>query len=211
MKRVLSFLLMIVFTQATVAPAFAKTGGPSIGGTQNVSATGTYAGVLIPQDDPTGATSPSNSIGLFSMGVPDAGIAQGACVVFVEGIAYNGNITGIVDPLVGRLVGIVDAISTFSVTDPAGNTFSPFAQGNVTAQIRETASFSPVALTVQTFSFATTRLEGRAELDVLGAIDAATGQPLRTNSVSFVVDGFKQSATVVISSLAITPGGGNAP
>src|SRR5687768_7483308 len=103
MKRVLSFLLMIVFLQAQVSTAFAKRGGPDIGGGQNVDTIGTYAGTMIPifSTNPANNNS-SNSIGLFSVGVPDIGLAQGACVIFVDGSAYNGTITAVVDPLGGE-------------------------------------------------------------------------------------------------------------
>jgi len=198
MKRFLSFLLSIVFLHAQVSPVFAKRGGPDVAGETNVDTIGTFAGVLIPTADATTGTS-SNSIGLFSLGVPDVGVAQGAFVCFIEGNAFNGTITGIADPLDGQLVGILDATSTttiFNPLDPTGPGFVVTAQGQVEAQIRETVSFNNLGA-LSTFSFATTRLEGLATLDVSFEVDA-NGNPVVTNSVDFVVDGFKQSSTVSV-------------
>lgn len=204
MKRVLSFLLMIVFTNAQVSTVFAKSGGPDLVGSQNVDTIGTFAGVMIPESEsnPTN-TSSSNSIGLFSLGVPDAGMANGAAVIFVEGTAFNGTITGVADPLNGTLVGIFDATSTYVIVDPiTAAEYSVFAQGNVEAEIRETASINPNSLTAQTFSFATTRIEGNASIDIFGSLDT-DGTPLVSNTAKFIVDGFKQSSSVVQASIDI--------
>lgn len=206
MKRVLSFLLMIVFTNAQVSTVFAKSGGPDIVGSSNVDTVGTFAGVMIPETEtnPTAGSS-SNSIGLFSIGVPDAGMANGATVIFVEGTAFNGTITGVADPLNGTLVGILDATSTYVLidpTDPNQNEFSVFAQGNIEANILETASVDPNSITAQSFSFATTRLEGIASVDIFGTFDT-DGTPLVSNTAKFKVDGFKQSSSVVQAAIDV--------
>jgi len=108
MKRVLSFLLMIVFMQAQVSTVFAKHGGPDIGDGNGVDTIGSYAGTLTPIIDPTAeSSSSSNSIGLFGLGVPQIGVAQGTCVLFVEGAAYEGTITAVADPLDGELQGLI--------------------------------------------------------------------------------------------------------
>src|SRR5688572_7186157 len=99
MKRVLSFLLMIVFMHAQVSTAFATSGGPDLGDQGTVDTIGSYAGTMIP----VFATNPANnnssaSIGLFSLAVPQIGVAEGTCVIFVDGSAYEGTITGVADP-----------------------------------------------------------------------------------------------------------------
>lgn len=201
MKRALSFLLMIVFMQAQTAPLFAKRGGPDVGGTQNVNTIGTFAGVLIPLSAENPIVRNSNSIGLFSLGVPDVGVARGAFIAFVDGLAYNGTITGVADPLNGQLTGILDATSSITFVDPndpTGPGLVSIAQGQIEAQIRETANFSqPGAFTFT--SFATTRIEGEAVLDIDGGftVDATDGSTFG-NTVRFTVDGFKQSSTVSI-------------
>jgi hypothetical protein len=199
MKRFLSFLLSIVFLHAQVTPVFAKRGGPDVGGENNVDTIGTFAGVLIPTLETTTGNSTSNSIGLFSLGVPDIGMAQGAFVAFVEGSAYNGTITGIADPLDGELRGILDAVSSttiFNPADPTGPGFVVTAKGQIEAEIRETANFNTLG-SIATFSFASTRIEGTAKLDVARFVDV-NGNPIVSNSVEFVVDGFKQSSQVLV-------------
>jgi hypothetical protein len=210
MKRVLSFLLMIVFLQMQVTTVFAKHGGPDFGGSGGgIDTVGTYAGTLVPVTSTTNSsnTSFSNSIGLFSLGVPDIGVADGACVVFIDGSAYDGTITGVVDPISGKLNGIVDTASTFVLVDPANPTinYRVFASGNIEATIRETASFSATSTAV-TISFATTRVKGTAALDVSSSVDA-NGAAIVTNSVSYIVDGFKQSSNVAAST-SLTGGTG---
>src|SRR5688500_18521910 len=122
MKRLLSFLLSVVFLHVQTVPLFAKRGGPDVGGGGGtVDTIGTYAGVLIPLDetlDSDVSGTGRNSIGLFSLGVPDVGLAQGAFVVFVDGNAYNGTITGVADPLDGQLQAILDAVSNFTIVNP---------------------------------------------------------------------------------------------
>ena len=198
MKRVLSFLLMIVFLQAQVSTAFAKRGGPDIVGTQNVDTIGTFAGVLIPTSTTSATGSSANSIGLFSLGVPDAGVATGSMVMFDQGISFNGTITGVADPLNGKLTGIIDAISTASFFDEANPDvdFRAFAQGNLEAQIKETASFNAFSSSVSFFSFATTRLEGLASVDI-------NGGPNEPSTATYIVDGFKQSSSVVQADVAL--------
>jgi len=216
MKRLLSFLLMIVFMHVQVPTAFAKSGGPDLGGGQNVDTIGTFAGVLVPvsQTNPssTRAGTTANSIGLFSLGVPNVGVAQGAIVVFVEGTAFNGSITGIADPLNGNLRAIIDAVSTYTIfnpLDPTGPGFAVFAQGNLEAEIRETAGTLTFGSVSQSAFFATTRLEGEAKIDIFGLLEA-DGTPSVSNTATFAVDGFKQSSTVnVTTDLSITPGGNN--
>jgi hypothetical protein len=213
MKRVLSFLLMIVFLHANVSTAFAKRGGPDIGGTQNVDTIGTYAGTMIPIFSTNPAnTNSSASIGLFSIGVPDLGLAQGACVIFVDGSAYSGTITGVADPLDGQLQGLIDAISNFVLIDPLNPTiqYRVFATGSIEAEIRETVSFGSLG-TLSTLSFATTRLEGEAKVDISQSVDA-NGAAIVSNTVTFAVDGFKQSSTVqVVSAIPGGGGGGTTP
>ncbi len=194
MKRVLSFLLMVVFMQAQVSPAFAKRGGPDIGDQANVDTIGSYAGTMIPafSTNPTISNS-SNSIGLFGLGVPQIGVAQGTCVIFVEGSAYEGTITAVADPIGGELQGLIDAASVFLVLDPANPTipFRIFASGNIQAKIKDTAAGQAVGFQ-SAGTFATTRIEGTAAVDIsqsVGTVD---------NTVAFVVDGFKQSSIVQV-------------
>jgi hypothetical protein len=213
MKRVLSFLLMIVFMHAQVSTAFAKHGGPDLGGQATVDTIGSYAGTMIPVFSTNPANNNSSaSIGLFAIGVPQIGVAEGACVIFIDGSAYEGTITAIADPLGGELKGLIDAISVFVLIDPLNPTiqYRVFASGNIDARIRDTAGLSPVGFqNAQTFS--TTRIEGEAKVDISASVDA-NGASVVSNTVTFIVDGFKQSSTVqTASSIGAGVGGGTTP
>jgi hypothetical protein len=139
-------------------------------------------------------------------------VAEGACVIFIDGSAYEGTITAIADPLGGELKGLIDAISVFVLIDPLNPTiqYRVFASGNIDARIRDTAGLSPVGFqNAQTFS--TTRIEGEAKVDISSSVDA-NGASVVSNTVTFVVDGFKQSSTVqTASSIGAGVGGGTTP
>lgn len=219
MKRVLALLLAFVFLQTQT---WALSGGPNYGG-DIATFTGTYAGVLIPQVDPLAvipAAGQSTSIGLFSMIQPDVGLATGSLVVFVNGAAFNGNINGIIDPEDGAFSGVVDAVSTFTVTqivpsgvDANGNItfttedFVVQAQGNMQAEVRTDPG------TTNTTSLNLTnpaRIEGTATIDVFFLVDDTTGTPIISETTTFQVDGFKQSDSFATAT-DINIGTGNQP
>jgi hypothetical protein len=217
MRKVLSLLLAFVFMQVQ---AHALSGGPVFGSgnaTGALNVIGTYGGVLRPGsgvvdsegggDATTGQdNSQSTSIGLFSFGVPDAGPATGGVVVFVEGTAFNGILTGVADPLDGAFSGIIDAISTYTISfivqtgfDAAGNPIfqtidtNVFAQGNMEAQI--TSLTGGIAVDPLTgVNSGTTRIEGTASIDIFYQLEA-DGTPAVSNTVTYDVTGFKQSDT----------------
>ncbi len=204
MKKVLSLLVAFVVLQTQ---SWALSGGPNYGGA-GISLIGVYAGVLIPGKQPTtpltGTTSVTDSsanIGLFSLGVPETGLATGACVVFVNGDAFSGTITGVADPGKGSVVAVVDTISNFIVFDPANPTipFRLFATGQLKAIVREIpGGRSAIGLPAP----GAIRLEGSATLTVTGG-----------DTVTYTVDGFQQSnmtATTTISGLGNIGGGGGA-
>jgi hypothetical protein len=208
MKRVLSFLLMIVFMHAQVSTAFAKHGGPDIGDQATVDTIGTYAGTMVPIFETNSANNNSSaSIGLFSVGVPQIGVAEGSCVIFVDGAAFEGTITAVADPIGGELQGLIDAVSVFVVIDSAtGIPYSIFASGSLQAEIKDTAAGQAVGFQTAA-TFATTRLEGEAKVDISSSVDA-NGNSIVSNTVTFVVDGFKQSSTVQIVDVTGGIGGG---
>jgi hypothetical protein len=219
MNKVLSLLLSFVFLQTQ---AWALSGGPVFGGgAGNLNVIGTYGGVLIPNledavgDDDEG-TGTSASIGVFSLGVQETGPATGTAVVFVEGTAYNGTITGIVDPLRATLQAIIQATSNFDVVrfirsvDEEGNVIITesrtkiFAQGNVNARVFElfgTSGFGASQLTTR--QTGGTRIEGVASIDLFSRLNN-DASPNISKSVSFDVDGFKQSDSVAAGDVSFT-------
>ena len=195
MKQVLSLLLAFVFLQAET---WAIGGGPaSSGGLANL--VGSYAGVLIPRtqtNPPVGVATNSASIGLFGVNVPNTGLSSGAALAFVNGVAFIGDVTGIVDPKKQTLLGVVTGISNFNVISinpvtGATVTTAIFAQGSIKAK------FQSAGLLTDSITGANTgnhRLKGVAALDLFGTI-GANGLPVISNTVTFAVDGFQQSAT----------------
>ena len=204
MKKVLSLLLSYAFLQAQT---WAIGGGPS-SGTTALAISGTYSGVLITagQTNPSAlAQQSSTSIGLFSVGVPTSGPALGSAVVFVDGVAYIGDVTGVADPQKSALVGIVTGASNFDVLrlNPiTGEVVATkiFAQGSIQAKI---SGGSTNALGFDTGILdGSTRLTGTATLDLFSRFNT-DGTPDVTNTVNFLVDGFKQSTTVTTVSLTV--------
>jgi hypothetical protein len=209
MQKVLSLLLAYVFLQVQ---SFALSGGPDYGTSAGLNVIGTYAGVLIPDDAaaalpngvPVDITPSAASIGLFSLGVNETGPAVGTAIVFVRGTSFTGNIIGVVDPGDGSVSAIVDAVSTYQIqtqvqtgVDDNGNPIfdivssNLFAQGSLDAEIETTTVSSSPFTTVP----GATRVNGTALLDLFGEINA-DGTPNITQTVSYTVDGFKQSDTV---------------
>lgn len=215
MKKVLSLLVAFVFLQTQT---WAIGGGPQ--GTGGGGAlVGTYAGVLIPVSQTKPAVvgvQNSASIGLFVVSVPSTGVAKGAAIAFVDGIAFIGDVTAIADPKKQNLIGIVEGTSNFDVitlvpvVDANGNvTFQQiktkiFAQGGINARFE--SSGGNVDPTTGTAGGGR-RLSGNASLDLFADLNA-NGTPNIFNTVKFRVDGFQQSATASAATITFNPVGG---
>jgi hypothetical protein len=217
MKKVLSLLIAYVFMQTQV---WARSGGPFDNPQSQQSFSGSYAGVLIPETvEGAVGTDPNRaaSIGLFTLAQPDVGPASGSLVAFVNGSAFNGTITGVIDPDDSSFTGIVDATSTFNVTlfvpqttvTATGTTttfvrqeFPVFAQGSVEADIdfQEEGSTAITSTGVPTTNFPA-RINGTAVLEVFFQINT-DGTPDVTLTTRYEVDGFKQSDTISATSFA---------
>src|SRR5882672_8653322 len=99
MKVLLGCLMCLVLT---IVETFAISGGPW-GGPSHVTVTGTYAGVFVPippvnPAPPPPTLPPDNSLALFTLKVPQIGLASGTSAVFRNGIFYSGTIRGSADP-----------------------------------------------------------------------------------------------------------------
>jgi len=202
---------------------FAISGGPPYPGGTNV--VGVYAGVMKPKkipttcpadpstcpDDPAGCS--ANSLGVFSVGVPDSGTATGTFVMFSQGRAFNGTIQGTADPGKGansaRINAVLSASFNFMLTEttpcpvptpapactPSTTTQEVTAQanGNLDAHIKSRSSQSLGATSV--------RLVGSATLDInQGQVSAATLEPIVTCHMMLKVTGFKQTDTAPTTS-----------
>lgn len=209
MKRILSFLLSIVFLQVQTAPLLAKRGGPDIPGDTaevNVDIVGTYSGTLMPED-PELAGTPSadgefiNSLGLFSLGMPPVGPGTGSFVVFTQGITFTGTITAVGDPGKGTITGLVEGSYDFVdfVFFPDGSIlvdqngvpvlqdFTATVTGTLSANILQSSDFNPTDVASVTSSIA--RIEGSAQMGII--FSGSTNKVL-----NYIVDGVKQSVDV---------------
>lgn len=201
-----------------VSAAYAISGGPHYPGSANI--VGTYAGVLVPTPtpaavptatpSPTGTPTPTpaptppdpndphNSIGIFSVGVPQSGLATGVFVMFTQGRVFNGSIEGVGDPEKATLKGILTARFDFRVTPFGGGSSIPVtasANGNIKAKVVNSSQSFPSVV-------GATRLRGNATLFISqGEVDA-NNEPIITQSLALKVRGFKQSDTATAPTTA---------
>jgi len=217
MKKVLSSLLAFAFIESQ-GLVLAK--GPDFSGDGAISTVGTYAGVLVVRSEtnpsPNVTSGSAAAIGLFSIGVPASGIANGDAVIFVDGAAYNGNIIGVANPNDDTLTGIVEGTSNFTVptttqtgVDANGNPVFTTTQTNIFAQgnLKTTISQPFVPSGTQLLVTTGITISGTAELDLFSELNQ-DGTPDVTNTVNFDVDGIQQSATVTTSTLSLNGNGG---
>src|SRR5271170_7063902 len=98
MKTMLAVLLSFILMEA---PVLALQGGYSLPNSSN-GLTGTYAGVLIPSSDDVLASNAvdigTNSLGLFTLGVPTTGLGAGTVSIFSVGRTFTGTIQALADP-----------------------------------------------------------------------------------------------------------------
>ncbi len=201
MKKILSFLLCIVFLQAQV---FALVGGPVYTDSQNVDIVGTYSGTMTPVDPIASGTLGPNgeaveSLGLFALGVPAAGPATGTFVIFQQGIIFAGTITAVGDPSKGTLNGLITATYTYNLSILIGGLIQTIpitasVNGVLKASINLPSDFDPTSIASILSSFQ--RLDGIASVAVdLGDINP-DGTPVIVRVDKYLVDGVKQSTTV---------------
>jgi hypothetical protein len=214
MKKILSFLMMIVFLQAQV---FAMSGGPTYGATgENI--VGSYSGVLIPNDGEISAVTGPNgelipSLGIFSLKVPVTGYATGIFMMFSEGQTFPGTINAVGNALKGTLSGLLEASFDTNISQIVGAevvtvSVTTSVNGTLEAKVSATqgiASRDVAGLTVgSTFQ----RVTGTAVLVYdQGQVNDAL-QPIVTNVLHYTVDGVKQSGSVSTTDTTGTGTGG---
>ena len=196
MKAVLAVLLCLVFA---TAECLAVKGGPAYDLGNNV--VGTYAGVLQGAFDPTNPGS-SNSIGIFSLGVPGTGTAGGAFLMFSRGRVFSGTIRGFADPEKATLKGILDASFDYvvSVAVPGENGAFDFEQVPVTASAKGPINAKIANSTSRSASGGSvTRVRGEATLTISQETVSVLVETSPDRILSLVVSGIKQSTSVTVS------------
>ena len=190
MKALFAALLCFVFT---TSQTFAIKGGPEYPAGTNL--VGTFAGVMQGVFDPTNPSS-SNSIGVFSIGVPRTGNATGPFVMFSRGRVFTGTTHATADPTKSSIKGVLDATYNFtlsrSVTDILGiahvetTTVTATANGPLDATVSSTKT--------KNLGTASTILKGSAVINIShGEVSANTLAPIIVDIHSLTVSGYKQS------------------
>lgn len=206
MKKLLSLLIAFVFLNVESQAYY-----PSYGGL-GLNPVGTYGGTLVP-DGAAGAVAgnvnAADSIGLFSIGVPQVGLATGTFALFIQGGAYVGDLVGYVDPTSQKLSAIMSGSSTFTVAIPYfvtnGTTttvtfkdYSIAATGNLEATFSQGAQSNGLGQTVN--------LNGTAAIVSFLDVDA-NGAPVPTATQNFIVSGTQQSGSVQPSTITLVSSG----
>lgn len=199
MKAILGSLLCFVFFSSQ---CFAINGGPPYpGGGTNI--VGTYGGVLQPRFDPTDPFS-SNSLGVFTLGIPSDGASTGNFLMFTRGRIFGGTIQGITDPNSAKLSALIDATFNYmlSFIDGSGmlQTIAVTASvtGSLTAQITGNTN---------TFSTSSALLTGTASAFISNGGVENNGDPTLDGSLTLEVMGFKQSNTAPAGGVLTPPTG----
>ena len=191
MKKILSFLLTIVFMQAQV---FALSGGPTYAGAQPLN--GSYAGVMTPISKTRLFQNPSipgapvasdaNTLGIFVLTVPEVGAATGNFLYFDEGEAFFGTIQAIANPNTGEIKGLLAGAVTTNGNIGVIEYLTPLnAIGQLDAKV--------INSTGQNFS----RIVGEAFIQNQAYLPdtSPSGYGLGViREVTFLVDGIQQSA-----------------
>ncbi len=172
---------------------FAISGGPQYPGSNNV--VGTYAGVMKPKTPPMDSppNCSANSLGVFSIGVPNSGISTGTFVMFSQGRVFKGNIQAVADSGKATLKGILNATLNFSVTSPSP---SPSTTVEVTATANGNLNTKITNVSSQTaLGAASTRLKGKATIDISHGELNPDLSPQVDCEMTLKVSGFKQTNT----------------
>jgi hypothetical protein len=193
MKKPLALLLAYMLIQAQT---WALSGGPVY--TFGTAVQGTYAGVLVPSlvnrifDNPAtvpSANSDANSLGIFVVGVPATGAFTGQFLFFNEGEAFFGDMQGIADTEDATFRALLSGAASTNNTSSGAEFLSPLSVvGKLEAELKNASSVQ-----------GSVRLEGEAFVQLQGFVpdSSPSGFGFATlREIVFVVDGFKQSATV---------------
>jgi hypothetical protein len=197
-KALFASLLCLVLT---ATQTFAIKGGPPYPAGTNL--VGTFAGVMQGAFDPTNPNS-SNTIGVYSLGIPKAGNATGPFVMFARGRVFSGTVQGTADPTKATIKCVMNASFNYNLLVPVTETTTNSNGTTSTKTTFQTLAISatangPLTSTVSSIKSknlvtSSTIMQGTATLNVSqGAINSSTGAPIITDIISLTVSGYKQS------------------
>jgi hypothetical protein len=129
MKTLLGALMCLVFT---IAQSFAISGGPWTGDKGIVGVVGTYAGTL----QPTAACNCPNNLAIFTLSVPQTGLATGTVLIFTGERTFSGPINGLADPNTDVLQATLQGIPVVTSGSTTIETLNFHADGSINGKIR---------------------------------------------------------------------------
>src|SRR5256885_14312941 len=177
MKALLGALMCLVFT---MTQSFAVSGGPWGGGNKIIGVVGTYAGVM--HDIVLG----SGNLGIFTLSVPQSGLATGTVFLFTGQRAFSGPITGLADPNTDVLEATLQAIPVVSSGGATIETLNFHADGSLNAKIR---------LSKKSLGISAVRIRGTAHVDTTNSSSTCVTCCPPGCPTDYTVHGFKQSET----------------
>ncbi len=174
----------------TLSQTFAISGGPFQSG-QRVALPGQYAGVMIPAPDPVTGQPDPNSLIVFTLVVPAAGLTTGDVAIFRNGFFYEGNVHATADPQHARIQGGVEG--QFTDTLQSGSTVVEvhyFASGTMDARVVARSG---------TLGIGAVRIRGEASVSYIpGPSVFGTPDPRGDSGgpIPYRIKGFKQSGGI---------------
>lgn len=199
MKAILGSLLCFVLF---ASECFAIKGGPPYPG-NTASLAGTYAGVLQPTFDPTDPFS-SNSLGVFTLGIPTDGASTGTFLMFTRGRIFGGSIQGVTDPNKAKVNALIFA--TFNYTLEFVDSTGTLKTFPVTASVTGSLT-AKVTSNTNTQSQSSALLTGSATAFISNGGVEGNGDPTLDGSLTLEVMGFKQSNTAPAAGILTPPTG----
>ncbi len=186
MKILLASLMCFVLC---TSECFALKGGPVYPG-RGANIIGMYAGVLhppfCPVADPAQCPTGFNSLGLFTLAIPQTGLGTGTAFIFTNGRSFTGTISAIGDPNTAALSGVVATEYQVTVLGSNGTPRTcATAGGQVSGKITARKGLTSVSSIL---------IKGTAVMTV-SCVPVTFGCPADCTSgtSSYQIDGFKQS------------------
>lgn len=217
MKKILPVLLCYVLSASQL---YAVDGGPVF--SSDISPVGEFSGVIegITETDDIGtsgppipgdplpapnnsATTPSNALGLFDLDVPAVGLASGTFILFADGIVYSGSITASANTNNDKILGILEASTTITLTSIDTTTLA--TSGSTTVTETSVGEIDARVTGATSTGSSLGNLVGTANLDIsFGEYNTQTLEPVVDRTITFNVLGILQSTTAAASSSSST-------
>ncbi|MEY2480278.1 MAG: hypothetical protein QOI04_1205 [Verrucomicrobiota bacterium] len=163
------------------AQCFAISGGP-FGGKGLVPVVGSYAGTM--NDVVVG----SNNMGIFTLSIPQTGLATGSVFIFTGERTFSGPISGLANPNTDVLVATLQGIPVVTSGSTTIETLNLHADGTVNAKIKQSKNST---------SISSVRIRGSAHVTTTNQNSGCTvGCNCETDckrTTDYTVHGFKQS------------------